>query len=121
MNTVYVTANVIVCAKPMRIPHVFHPLVYGIVYVIFSAIYQKNTGIVVYTQLDWDKMPQTALFMLGVLLLILPFLYFMCLTVTRLRQWLHEKLCTRKTTISPQYIEGDNSDEHVNDVQEKPL
>lgn len=118
MNTVYVAANVIVCAKPMRIPHVLHPLLYGLVYLIFSLIYQKSTDIVVYTQLDWDNMPQTAFFMLGVLLLILPFLYFMCLTVTRLRQLLCKKLCRKKTTVSPQEIEGDNShDDSVDDTR----
>ncbi|XP_048743331.1 protein rolling stone-like [Ostrea edulis] len=119
MNTVYVAANVIVCAKPMRIPHVLHPLLYGLVYLIFSLIYQKSTDIVVYTQLDWDNMPQTAFFMLGVLLLILPFLYFMCLTVTRLRQLLCKKLCRKKTTVSPQEIEGDNSHDDIVDDTRK--
>ncbi|XP_061187169.1 protein rolling stone-like [Saccostrea echinata] len=106
MNTVYVSANVIVCAKPMRMLHVFHPLLYGIVYLIFSVIYQKTTGHVVYTQLNWDNMPQTALFMLGILLLILPFLYFMCLLVTRLRTLLHTKLCKKKTSsIAPSQLQ----------------
>lgn len=56
-------------------------------------------------------MPQTALFMLGVLFLILPLLYFMCLVVTRIRTLVHKKLCGKKATVSPMEIEENPSDE----------
>ena len=73
LNTLYVSANLLICAKPMRVLHLVHPFTYGLVYVIFSPVYQKTTGNVVYVQLNWDNMPQTVLFMLGILFLILPF------------------------------------------------
>lgn len=111
MNTVYVSANVIICAKPMRVLHLVHPFIYGLVYLIFSVIYQKTTNNIVYVQLDWENMPQTALFMLGVLFLILPLLYFMCLVVTRIRTWAHKKLCGKKATVSPMEIDGNPSEE----------
>ncbi|XP_052679705.1 protein rolling stone-like isoform X1 [Crassostrea angulata] len=111
MNTVYVSANVIICAKPMRVLHLVHPFIYGFVYLIFSVIYQKTTNNVVYVQLDWENMPQTALFMLGVLFLILPLLYLMCLVVTRTRTLVHKKLCGKRATVSPMEIEENPSDE----------
>lgn len=111
MNTVYVSANVIICAKPMRVLHLLHPFAYGLVYLIFSVIYQKTTNNVVYVQLDWENMPQTALFMLGVLFLILPLLYFICLIVTRIRALVHKKLYGKNATVSPMEIDENPSEE----------
>lgn len=56
-------------------------------------------------------MPQTALFMLGVLFLILPLLYLMCLVVTRIRTLVHKKLCGKKATVSPMEIDENPSEE----------
>ncbi|XP_078341759.1 protein rolling stone-like [Crassostrea virginica] len=109
MNTLYVSANILICAKPMRVLHLVHPFTYGLVYVIFSPVYQKITGNVVYVQLNWDNMPQTILFMLGILFLILPFLYFVCLAVTRIRTLVHKKLGAKKATVYPAEVEESNS------------
>ena len=109
MNTLYVSANILICAKPMRVLHLVHPFTYGLVYVIFSPVYQKTTGNVVYVQLNWDNMPQTVLFMLGILFLILPFLYFACLAVTKIRTLIHKKLCVKKATVYPAELEEGNS------------
>ena len=122
LNTLYVSANLLICAKPMRVLHLVHPFTYGLVYVIFSPVYQKTTGNVVYVQLNWDNMPQTVLFMLGILFLILPFLYFACLVVTRIRTLVQKKLCAKKATVYPTDLkEGNSKDDDCENARGKSI
>ena len=46
--------------------------------------------------------------MLGILFLILPFLYFVCLAVTRIRTMVHKKICPMNATVYPAELEEGN-------------
>ena len=52
--------------------HFYHPIIYGVVYVIFSVVYQKSGGAPIYSQLDWDKPGDTLLLNIGLLLIVTP-------------------------------------------------
>ncbi|XP_050413775.1 protein rolling stone [Patella vulgata] len=65
INSVYVFLNLFITAVPNRILHFYQPVIYGIIYTVFTAVYHAANGTnmrdqpYVYSVLNWDKPTKT--------------------------------------------------------------
>lgn len=96
-NTVYVLLNLCVSAKPIRILHVVYPLLVGVTYMIFSAIYELvgHMG-PIYPILDWTKPWRTWIPAFVLALVLLVTVQFALYGIYKLRIYVHQKCCARK-------------------------
>ncbi|XP_052084219.1 protein rolling stone-like [Mytilus californianus] len=74
-NSVYVILNMIICAKEVRFHHVVYSMVFGIIYGIFSLIYQRVfENDLIYPPLDWEK--STTFYLFAAIIIIgIPYVY----------------------------------------------
>nr|XP_022301875.1 protein rolling stone-like [Crassostrea virginica] len=93
INSVYAVAGLIVCAKPVRILHVYQPVLFSVIYCIFSLIYQMAGGGLIYEILDWDKMPGTILIALGTAFIMVPTMHMVVFTIYKLRVFVWKSHC----------------------------
>ena len=69
-NSVYIVVDLFVTAMPVRLFHFVYPMIYAIVYIIFSVIYWAADGVnqngfdYIYEPLDWDSPGTAALYSL---------------------------------------------------------
>nr|XP_022300889.1 protein rolling stone-like [Crassostrea virginica] len=84
-NSVYAVVGLVVCAKPVRILHVYHPVLFSVIYCIFSLIYQLAEGGLIYEILDWDKMPGTILIAVGTAFIMVRAVHMVVFTIYKLR------------------------------------
>lgn len=99
INTVYVVLNFFACAKPVRVLHFIYPSIYGIIYSIFSVIYQLGgNNPPIYTLLDWNK-PGTAIAYSIVLVLVaVPVVHMTFFGLYKLRVFINERCCSSDKT-----------------------
>ena len=94
-NTVQILIDIAIVARPVRLLHVLYPLLYGVIYVIFSIIYwskDKENNVLYPNILDWNKPGTTILFMILLTLLGLPVLQLMLFGLYRLRLYIYKRL-----------------------------
>ncbi|XP_067932498.1 uncharacterized protein [Watersipora subatra] len=69
VNSAFMITEQYLGALPTRILHVYQPILYAIVYMIFSGIYWHFTGIILYPYiLDWTRPGITTASLFGILL-----------------------------------------------------
>lgn len=93
INSVYAVAGLVVCAKPVRILHVYQSLLFSVIYCVFSLIYQLTGGGLIYKVLDWDKMPDTIILVLPSVFLMVPALHIVVFTIYKLRVFVWKSCC----------------------------
>ena len=94
-NTLQILIDIAIVARPVRLLHALYPLLYGIIYVIFSIIYwsQDKVNNVLYPNiLDWNKPGTTILFMILLTLIGLPVLQLILFGLYRLRLHVYKRL-----------------------------
>ncbi|KAL8604343.1 hypothetical protein ACOMHN_028106 [Nucella lapillus] len=95
ISSVMIVIDVVVCARPVRLMHVLYPLLYGMAYVIFSAIYwsQDHVNNVLYPNvLDWNYPGPTCGVVVGLALVGIPLLQLVHYGVYRLRLCCHSRI-----------------------------
>ncbi|XP_041350540.1 uncharacterized protein LOC121369499 [Gigantopelta aegis] len=94
LNTVFVFADVVVCARPVRLLHVVYPIVYGLVYAIFSILFWSvNHSNVIYKDvLDWNHAGFTTGVLAVVAFFIMPLLQCCYFALYRLRLFISKKI-----------------------------
>nr|KAG5708440.1 hypothetical protein BaRGS_026167 [Batillaria attramentaria] len=95
INSVILFIDVAVCARPVRLLHAIYPVVYGLTYVVWSAIYWSldNENNVLYKNvLDWNVPGLTV----GVILLLgfigIPLLQLLHFGIFRLRLIIYKQI-----------------------------
>lgn len=97
INTLMAVIEIFLSAIPVRILHMIYPMIFGVIYVIFSVIYWAaggrepyNNGNFVYEVLDYGNEPGTAVgAALGMVLVVLPVMHTIVWALSKLR----DKLC----------------------------
>ena len=70
LNSAYVMVEILVSATPIRLLHVYQPLIYLTIYVLFTLIYYWAGGTsasgshYIYSVLDWEEAGETMLYIL---------------------------------------------------------
>ncbi|XP_021344006.1 protein rolling stone-like [Mizuhopecten yessoensis] len=101
INSVIVFLECLLTAAPVHLLHFVFPLTYGIVYLVFTAIfYGAGNKDPIYPEvLDWnsDKVGQTMIMVLVVGFVILPLLQVFFFIIYRLKLWLYGWISSRSS------------------------
>ncbi|XP_046369557.2 uncharacterized protein LOC124144271 [Haliotis rufescens] len=95
LNTVFIVVDNVVSARPMRLLHVIYPVVYGLCYVVFSAIYwaYDHRNVIYPIVLDWNNVGLTLGVTSGITVLTCV-LHVVQFALYRLRLFVYEKCCS---------------------------
>ncbi|KAK3101135.1 hypothetical protein FSP39_001214 [Pinctada imbricata] len=99
INSVYALSNFFICAKPFRILHAFHSMIFSFTYLIFSVIYQEITDDVIYEILDWTSLPTAPLLGIGTVIIVIPLVHVILFVLYRVRLLISKKANCNKVTI----------------------
>ncbi|KAJ8301965.1 hypothetical protein KUTeg_020952 [Tegillarca granosa] len=104
LNAVYVILNLCVVRLPVRFYHLFHSVIYGAVYIVFSGIYygaggtNENGNPYIYSVIDWRKPGTAVLYSIVVVFIALPVVHMFLYCVYLLRILIHRKCCQQFTS-----------------------
>ncbi|XP_037958319.1 protein rolling stone [Teleopsis dalmanni] len=96
-NSICMFVDLLIVAHPLRLLHLFLPVLFGIVYAIFSYIYQMLGGInrkgkpYIYHVIDWSR-PKNAFLTVVVILTLCIIVYMILFTIYKLRTLLYKRL-----------------------------
>ncbi|XP_061179102.1 protein rolling stone-like [Saccostrea echinata] len=93
VNSLYALSNLAICAKPVRILHVYQPVILALLYSVFSVIFHEAGGGTIYSILDWDKVQNTVLLSLGVIFIVVPLIHLVCFTIYKIRVFVSTSCC----------------------------
>ncbi|XP_056000934.1 uncharacterized protein LOC130048350 [Ostrea edulis] len=98
-SSIYVIANIFIGAKETRILHVYQPIAFMFVYIVFNMIYSMASGKAVYSTMNWRGQPGfSILWLFGLLLLIAPLVHLFVYGLYRLREFINDKCCKKDVT-----------------------
>lgn len=104
-NSVCMFIDLWIVAHPLRLLQMFLPVVFGVVYAIFSYIYQSCGGInkkgkpYIYNVIDWSKPQNAFITVIGVLVLSCC-IYILLFAFFKLRIFLHRR-CLKASFVLP--------------------
>ncbi|XP_050413486.1 protein rolling stone [Patella vulgata] len=99
VNSINVALNLVVTRLPTRLYHFYQPMLYGLVYVVFNAVYQSLGGTnakgqpYIYPVLDWKNKPTLAI-IIGVtsVLVAVPVLHTIIFLISLLRRHINKQI-----------------------------
>lgn len=97
-NSILMVIDVIIVAFPVRILHIFLPILFTLCYLIFSIIYYFAGGTdslgnrFIYPILDWNK-PGVALRTSGLVLILFCIIAFILFIIYKIRIIIHRRIC----------------------------
>ena len=98
-TSIYVIIDLLVAATPVRIYHVYHAMIFSVVYLIFSIIYDAAGGTnalnqpYTYEMLDWSEdIGTAALYSVLTILVVIPVLWLVVYALYALRTFIYRKL-----------------------------
>ncbi|XP_063397369.1 protein rolling stone-like [Mytilus trossulus] len=127
LNMVYVLVNLFLTGIPVRFYHLFHPMVFGAAYVMFSIIYTVSGGTnaqeksYIYSTFDWSNTGYTTGLSLITVLVAIPICHIILFLLFLLRTFVNKKCCSR-TEIQNTSTSVDNksySPEHYLELKDK--
>lgn len=99
-NSIVVVLDQFVTGVPVRVLHAHHPLIYAILYSLFTVIYYSAGGTTadgdkaIYSVLNYEQNPGVAVGLLVVACFIaIPLLHVLLFGLYQLRVFLHRKCC----------------------------
>ena len=96
VNTLLVLLEHAVSAVPVRVLHVLYPIIYGVIYMIFSLVYWTGDHRrVMYDILDWNKPAATVGFVMLIGFVVVPVIHLAIYGLYRIRLATYKKICQR--------------------------
>ena len=92
LNSLTILDVLLFSAIPVRILHAIYPILFGVVYVIFSVVYwalDKPNHVIYPSILDWNQLTRTLSLVALFLLVVVPVLQLLLFGLYRLRIWLY--------------------------------
>ncbi|KAL4227184.1 hypothetical protein ACF0H5_015157 [Mactra antiquata] len=93
-TTFLLLVDTCVVARPVRLLHIIHPAIYGLCYLIFSAIYWSidHSNVLYPGVLDWNYPGMTMVWVCGLTFVALPLLQLLFFALYRLRVNIYQRL-----------------------------
>lgn len=87
INTVLILFDMMICARPVRLLHFVYPILYGLAYVTFSAVYwsQDPKNNVLYPILDYSKIGLVSGVIIGLGFVVIPLFQLLNFGIYKLR------------------------------------
>ncbi|CAH1803047.1 unnamed protein product [Owenia fusiformis] len=98
VNSIIMILEHCIAGYPIRLLHLIYPLIYGAIYIIFSAIYwsfDHKNNVLYPGVLDWNHPGSTMLVLCILVFLVVPILQLIFYGIHRLKLWLHLKIHSR--------------------------
>lgn len=113
LNGIYIMVTLFITAKPTRLLHFYQPIIYGVLYIIFSVIWHAAGGAPIYPILDWSKPGSASLYSILLALLGIPIVYILLYLCHLLRIYISFR-CSEKNKVGP---EKDRNDDKINIIE----
>ncbi|KAJ8301969.1 hypothetical protein KUTeg_020956 [Tegillarca granosa] len=95
-NSVFTIVNISLSAMPVRLLHFYQPVLFGLVYLIFSLIFQLGfNNSAIYPILDWTNLSFTIPIALCLLLVALPLFHLLFYVFYQLRVYIAYRCCNK--------------------------
>ena len=94
INSVIMLVDNFVSAVPVRLMHIIYPMIYGLIYVVWSLIYfymDKGNNVLYEYVLDWNYPEITIPVIIGITLVLMPLLQLLWYGLYRLRLYIFQK------------------------------
>lgn len=91
INLIYTLIIILASRKPIKLQHVYMPMLFSFCYMVFTAIYFAATQIKVYPILDWSKPEKAVLWVVLYTVLCVPIMHLLLFGVYRLKIYLKER------------------------------
>ena len=94
LNSVFSILELFLCSIPTRLAHIIYPVIYGVIYILFSVFYWvKNHDHVIYEHvLDWNEPGRTLVVVVLLALVVLPTLQCVMFVLYKLRVYVCKRL-----------------------------
>lgn len=102
-NSIVTIVDILVSGRPCRLMHFYHPFVFWLAYLAFSAIYWAAGGLnpggysYIYPVLDWDNLGLTVPFVVIGLFVALPIVHTLLWGLHLLRDFIVRKFVKKKS------------------------
>ena len=100
ITSICVLTDIFITGMPLRLMHVYHGILYAMLYIIFTVIYDVSGGTnsfdapFIYDVLNWTENPGVSLaYGLGVAVVGIPIIWLLLYGLYRLRVYLFNKYC----------------------------
>ncbi|XP_052084298.1 uncharacterized protein LOC127721544 [Mytilus californianus] len=113
LNIVYIIINFFMTGIPVRFYHFLHPIVFGIIYIVFSVIYEASGGTNhqnkthIYSVLDWSDTVHTSMIALLIVFVAIPICHFTLFLLHLIRLFMNKQCCSRHkrscTIVTPEH------------------
>lgn len=80
-NSLLVLVEVVLNAIPLRLYHVYLPMLYTLMYAVFAAVYHHYTGREIYKCLQWDNQQEVSRLCIGFFIIMIA-IYMVLYTVS---------------------------------------
>lgn len=94
LNSIVILLEMALSAIPVRLLHGLYPLIFGLIYVIFSAIYwaMDHENVLYPNVLDWNQPGMTVIVTLGLAIVIVPLLQLFLFGLYNLRLKIYKRI-----------------------------
>lgn len=96
INSLFTISNILVCAKPTRLLHLYQPYLFSTAYIVLTLIYHAAGGSAIYPVLDWDKISVALPTSLVVAFLLGAIVHLFVFVLFKIRILVHNRLCNEK-------------------------
>ena len=99
INSVMVLLELFLGAYPVRILHVIYPIIYGLIYVVFSVFYwtaNPEVHVIYRVILDWNEPLIPSISTVLMIVILLPLFHLLVFGMYRLRLWMYRKISYNK-------------------------
>lgn len=100
INSAFVVIDICLSGIPARLLHVYQPVVYGVIYTVFTVIYWASGGTnernrsYIYSITDYNtNATRAALIMMGTVFIITPTLHLLVFSLVKLKEFVYVKCC----------------------------
>lgn len=110
INSVIIGLEFFLTAVPSRLYHYIYPLMYGLTYLIFSAIFYGagNTNPIYPNVLDWSKPGQTAVICLLLGFVFMPLLQLLFFLMYKLRLFIYKQISSSDDDVNEEDTSATN-------------
>lgn len=114
MNLLYTLLVVILTTKPIKFQHVYIPMAFSFVYVLFTWIYFLATDELIYSFLNWNKPGKSILLTFLFVFVCTPLAHFFFFGLYKLKQYIKQSCSSKIDLESTENRDKESKEEMLN-------
>lgn len=114
VNLLYTLLVVILTTKPIKFQHVYIPMAFSFVYVLFTWIYFLATDELIYSFLNWNKPGKSILLTFLFVFVCTPLAHFFFFGLYKLKQYIKQSCSSKRDLESTENRDKESKEEMLN-------